>query len=157
MSELKEFPHNPRRISEKQFFNLKDSFQKYNYVELIAIDKDNTIIAGHMRAKALLSEDRGDEEIEVRVPNRKLSKDEREGYLIASNHITGEDDFDLLANYFDPELLLSNGMSEETLNFTPLEKLMEEEEQSSSDTKCPACGQKIKKNNKVITKGKSNG
>jgi hypothetical protein len=148
VSDLKEFPHNPRQITETQFFKLKNSFDEFNYVELIAIDKDNTILAGHMRLKALIAQGRLNEEIEVRVPNRRLSKTEREKYVIISNHVTGEDDFDILADYWDTDLLLECGMTEKQLGFTPIEKILEEEKEEPDTVepeKCKTCGQKIKK------------
>jgi len=110
-------PHgkNPRRMSEKQLDDLKRSIEKFNLVELPACDADGTILAGHQRMKVLQILGRGDEEIEVRLPNRPLTAQEREQYLLTSNAVHGEWDYDLLRN-FDTDLLLSIGFGEEDLS-----------------------------------------
>ena len=51
------------------------------------------ILAGHQRIKVLQLLGRGNEQIDVRVPNRKLTEKEAEAYMIGSNSITGEWDF----------------------------------------------------------------
>lgn len=102
---------NPRKISSSQLESLKRSFEKYNLVEIPAIDIDGTILAGHQRIKILKILGRGDEVIDVRVPNRKLTDEESKGYLISSNALGGSWDFDLLKD-FDIELLVDVGFSE---------------------------------------------
>lgn len=95
---------NPRKISSKQMEDLKKSLQKFNLVEIPAIDTDGTIIAGHQRIKALQLLDRGNEIIDVRIPNRKLTDKEVQTYLIASNKLGGDWDMELLKK-FDLETL----------------------------------------------------
>lgn len=104
---------NPRKISDKQMSDLTRSLKKYNLVEIPAVDTDGTILAGHQRIKALQLLGRGDELIDVRIPNRKLTKKESREYLIASNKLGGEWDFDLLKS-FDFETL-------EFAGFDPIE------------------------------------
>lgn len=111
VSELVPHIKNPRKISPSQLDALKRSFEKYNLVEIPAIDIDGTIIAGHQRIKILKILGRGDEVIDVRVPNRKLTDEESKGYLISSNALGGDWDFDLLKE-FDIELLVDVGFSE---------------------------------------------
>lgn len=103
-------PHskNPRSISDKQMNDLKKSLKKYNIVEIPAIDLDGTILAGHQRILALQLLGRGEEEIEVRVPNRQLTDQERDGYLVTSNAVTGEWDYEKL-KVFSPEFLVDIG------------------------------------------------
>jgi len=96
VNNLLPYEKNPRKISTSVMNHLKKSFRKFNLVEIPAIDTDNKIIAGHQRLKALQLLGRGDEEIEVRVPNRKLTKEEFEEYLITSNAVTGEWDYEKL-------------------------------------------------------------
>ena len=105
-------PHqnNPRKMSEKQVEDLKKSIEKFNLVEIPAIDTDNTILAGHQRLKIMQLIGRGDEVIDVRVPSRKLTDEERNEYLIRSNKNIGDWDFNLLAN-FDENLLLDVGFT----------------------------------------------
>lgn len=95
---------NPRAITDKQMSDLTRSLKKYNLVEIPAIDTDGKILAGHQRLKALKILGRGDEVIDVRVPNRKLTDQESKEYLIASNKLGGDWDFDLLKT-FDMETL----------------------------------------------------
>jgi len=90
---------NPRTISDKQMLDLKRSLKKYNLVEIPAIDTDGTILAGHQRIKALQLLGRGEDMIDVRVPNRKLTKEESKTYLIASNKLGGDWNFDLLKSF----------------------------------------------------------
>jgi DNA modification methylase len=79
--------------------DLKRSLKKFNLVEVPAIDTNGKILAGHQRIKALQLLGRGEELIDVRVPNRKLTKKEADEYLIASNKITAEWDMELLKEF----------------------------------------------------------
>ncbi|MBP6854894.1 MAG: DNA modification methylase [Candidatus Pacebacteria bacterium] len=115
VSELVPNSKNPRKISPSQLEALKRSFEKYNLVEIPAIDIDGTILAGHQRIKILKILGRGDEAIDVRVPNRKLTDEESKGYLIGSNALGGDWDFELLKE-FDLELLTDVGFSEVDLS-----------------------------------------
>ena len=90
---------NPRTITDKQMSDLKRSLKKYNLVEIPAVDADGTLLAGHQRMKALQLLGRGDEVIDVRVPNRKLTKKESDQYLFASNKLGGDWDLDLLKTF----------------------------------------------------------
>lgn len=102
---------NPRKISDKQMSDLKKSLKKYNLVEIPVIDLDNKILAGHQRLIALKVLGRADEEIDVRIPNRKLSEKEAKQYLIASNKLGGDWDYDLL-KHFDLEILSDAGFDD---------------------------------------------
>jgi DNA modification methylase len=90
---------NPRVMSNKQMSDLKRSLSKYGLVEIPAIDFNGEILAGHMRAKAMKLLGRGEEIIDVRYPNRKLTEEEAKTYLIASNKISGEWDTELLKSF----------------------------------------------------------
>jgi DNA modification methylase len=102
---------NPRKISDTQMSELTKSLQKFNLVEIPAIDYDGTILAGHQRIKALQLLKRGDEMIDVRIPNRKLTEKESKEYLIGSNKLGGDWDFELLKD-FEFDLLLDSGFEE---------------------------------------------
>lgn len=103
LSELIEFDKNPRYLTDKQKDDLKKSLQKFGLAEIPAIDTDNTIIAGHQRTR-ILAEIEGDIEIDVRVPNRKLTKKEFEEYNIRSNRNVGSWSNDLLSIFDKNEL-----------------------------------------------------
>jgi DNA modification methylase len=102
---------NPRIITNKQMSDIKKSLQKYNLVEIPAIDIDGKILAGHQRIKALQLLDRGEEIIDVRIPNRKLTEKEAKQYLIASNKLGGSWDFEALKS-FDMEILQLAGFED---------------------------------------------
>lgn len=113
---------NPRKITDKQMSDLTRSLKKYNLVEIPAIDTDGSILAGHQRIKALQLLGRGSELIDVRVPNRKLTEKESKEYLIASNKLGGDWDFDLLKS-FDFETLEFAGFDKiEIAEFTDKDK-----------------------------------
>ena len=109
-------PHdrNPRKMSDQQISDLRASIEKFNLVELPAVDADNTILAGHMRLRVMELIGRGEEKIEVRVPNRKLTEAERQEYMLRSNKNIGEWDWSLLAN-LDESILLAAGFTQEEL------------------------------------------
>lgn len=109
------YDNNPRTMSEKQVVDLKKSLKKFGLVEIPAIDTDGRIIAGHQRLKILQLLGRGQEEIDVRVPNRPLTQDEYEQYLLTSNAVTGDWDFEKLKS-FEMDLLLDSGFDADELN-----------------------------------------
>jgi site-specific DNA-methyltransferase (adenine-specific) len=94
---------NPNVNSGTEFEKLKASIKRDGYVEIIVVDIDGRIAAGNHRHRVLMELDMADTEIDVRVPNRKLTKTEFDRYLIASNALHGSWDFDVLREY-DPEL-----------------------------------------------------
>ena len=102
---------NPRVIADKQMSDLKKSLQKYNLVEIPAVDTDGKILAGHQRVLGLQLLGRGEEIIDVRIPNRKLTEKESKQYLIASNKLGGDWDYDLLKS-FDMEILQLAGFDD---------------------------------------------
>lgn len=118
---------NPRKISNKQMSDLKRSLKKFNLVEIPAIDYDGTILAGHQRIKALQLLGRGDELIDVRVPNRKLTEQEAKEYLIGSNNLGGDWDYDLLRS-FDMDTLTFAGFDQ-----VELAKFWDEDNQTKED------------------------
>jgi DNA modification methylase len=115
VNELVPYEKNPRTLSDKQREDLEASITKFNLVEIPAINTDNTIIAGHARLKIMQLLDRGKEEIDVRVPSRKLTKKEFEEYLLRSNKNTGSWDYELLKE-FDTEFLLDIGFDDADLS-----------------------------------------
>lgn len=114
VDDLLPYEKNPRKISNKQLADLKRSLKKFNLVEIPAIDTDGKIIAGHQRIKVLQLLGRGQEEIDVRVPNRKLTKEEYEQYLLSSNALGGDWDFEKL-QCFELSTLLEVGFDEDEL------------------------------------------
>jgi hypothetical protein len=117
LSQLTPYQYNPRIMTEKEAMRLKTSLDKHGYVEIIAINEDNVIVAGNQRYQLLLQELGGDYTIEVRVPDHLLTQAEFTDYLLDSNKISGEWDYDLLASIFDAEDLIAKGFTESELGF----------------------------------------
>ncbi len=115
INDLIPYEGNPRHMTEKQVEDLRKSLEKFNLVEIPAVNIDNIIIAGHQRLKILQLLGRGEEEIDIRLPNRTLTLEEVKEYNLRSNKNTGEWDYDLLAN-FDEELLKESGFESEELD-----------------------------------------
>lgn len=115
MSDLLPHKKSPRKITKEQMERLKQSFERFNLVEVPAVDTDGTILAGHQRVKLLIALGRGDEMIDVRVPNRKLTDEEAERYMIGSNSIHADWDYDLLKD-FSPSLLVDLGFDQKELD-----------------------------------------
>lgn len=103
---------NARIMSPKQMEDLKQSLKKFDLVELPVADADMTLLAGHQRLVAMRLLGREDETIPVRVPNRKLTKKEADRYLLSSNRIHGDFDWEKLAENFDVDTLLASGFDD---------------------------------------------
>jgi len=130
INDLIPYKENPRTMSEKQKNDLEESLKRFNLMSIPVINSDNTIISGHQRMKILQLVGRGKEEIDVRVPNRKLTKDEFREANLRENKNLGGWDWDMLAN-FDEELLLDVGFNEEELEnptFETTEDIEKEED-----------------------------
>lgn len=109
------YEKNPRQISDKQIADLKRSLETFGIVEVPAIGLDNKILAGHQRVKILQLIGKGETMVDVRVPNRPLTKKEFESYLLASNALGGDWDYSKLKS-FDIGLLLEIGFDERHLS-----------------------------------------
>lgn len=119
VKDLIKYPKNPRKISETEKSNIRISLQKFGLVEIPVIDTDNVLVAGHQRMELLLLTGMGETEVDVRVPNRKLTEDEFKRYNIISNRQAGKFDPDKLAASFDYTELVDWGF-----NATELPKSM---------------------------------
>ena len=139
INDLVPFEGNPRQMTEKQNEDLKKSLEKFDLAEIPAINKDNTILAGHQRLRILQSLGRGEEEIDVRIPDRQLDEKEVKEYNIRSNKNLGEWNFDVLANNFEVDNLLEWGFSENDFNIN-IDKFDDEKKEKL----CPKCGYKLK-------------
>lgn len=110
VKELIPFESNPRLITNKQRTDLQASIEKFDLVEIPAINLDNKLIAGHQRCKILMAQGRGEELIDVRVPNRLLTEQEFKEYNIRSNANTGSWDLNLLEDRFSNDELKDWGL-----------------------------------------------
>ncbi|QIX60879.1 DNA modification methylase [Hymenobacter sp. BT18] len=92
--------YNPRTLTEEGRERLTRSILKFNLAEIPAINLDNVVLAGHQRLAVLVDIGRGDELIDVRVPNRQLTKEELDEYNITSNVGAGQWDYQSLLDNF---------------------------------------------------------
>jgi DNA modification methylase len=116
VNELIPYKRNPRTMSEKQRNDLIRSLKRFNLVEIPAIDTDGKILAGHQRVMALQLMERGNELIEVRVPNRPLTNTEYKEYLLTSNRVHGDWDYDILSQFFEIDTLMVSGFDDNDLS-----------------------------------------
>lgn len=146
INDLVPYEFNPRQMSTKEVDALKESLEEFDLVEIPAVDTDNTIIAGHQRIMILMLEGRGEEEIDVRVPNRKLTDDEFRRYNIKSNLIHGSWNIDILAAHFGVDFLKAVGFSDEfmakiiTPDFKPVAGGDRLDKKEVKQVECPKCG-----------------
>jgi len=133
VKDLIPYEYNPRKLSEDKKQKLRDSLEKYNLAEIPAINTNDVIIAGHQRVVVLLEIGRGDEFIDVRVPNRELTELEFKEYNIRSNVSIGEWDIDILNAVFDDVDLLSLGLNVDDIPIPDLGLPMELQNEEESD------------------------
>lgn len=105
---------NPRRLSKEEKNQLSKSLDSFGVVEPIVINTDGTLIGGHQRFNILKSQ--GHKNIKCMMPHRILSEKEVDELTIRLNKNHGEFDFDLLANGYEPEDLISWGFTMEELH-----------------------------------------
>lgn len=111
LSDLHEWPDNPRILTEKGIKDLTNSVHKFGCCEPIIINIDNTICGGHGRKKVL--ESLKVETVDCYLPSRMLTIEEfKELNLRLNKNIAGEFDFEKLLNNFDIELLHDVGFED---------------------------------------------
>ncbi len=142
VSALRFHPKNPRIITEKGIGDMKASIAEFGYTEPVLINLDNVIIAGHKRVSAFLDWDQGNQEIDVRVPNRLLSVDEHERLMLKDNKMEeGNWDYDKLNNEFELVQLEDAGFTEANLtSYGPEPEKKEKEVKEKINKICPHCG-----------------
>lgn len=133
VSDLIPFEFNPRKLTEEKKQQLIRSLEKFNLVEIPAINTDGKIIAGHQRIKVLIAIGRGDEIIDVRVPNRPLTDQEFKEYNVTSNVQVGIWDLEVLEEVFSDLDLGGLGLDLKTLPGYKSQILGDEEEQPFND------------------------
>jgi len=100
VKDLKLLNFNPRTITEEKLKELSKSLDKFDLVEIPVINTDYTIIAGNQRIIALRISGKDNIDIDVRIPNRKLTDLELKQYCLISNSHSGKFDFDIIKNEF---------------------------------------------------------
>ncbi len=105
--------YNPRKISDKERFDLKESIKEFSEVEPVVINTDNHLIGGHQRVS--IYADLKIEEIDVRIPNRQLNIEEEMRLNLRLNKNTGDWDHEKLAE-MNIDMLLNVGFGDEELS-----------------------------------------
>jgi len=136
--------YNPRKASQKQLDDLKESIKRFGFPDPIIVNsaskRKNIIIGGHMRHK--VASELGLKELPVVYVNIPDIKKEQE-LNIRLNKNSGEFDFNMLAN-IDEDLLKDIGfdLSEMTI-ITGIEEPNEKEiDLLETKNECPKCGYK---------------
>jgi site-specific DNA-methyltransferase (adenine-specific) len=116
IKELKEYKDNPRRISDENLKKLAEHIKEDGYHQRLLVNKDNTIIGGHQRKKALLlSGYTEDDEIEVLKASAQLTQEQLDRLNIRDNLDFGRYDPLILFDRFEQEELLDFGIEENDL------------------------------------------
>ncbi len=109
VEELVVWKANPRRITKPDMARLVDRIKQHGFHAVIVIDADNTILSGNQRKVALMK--LKIKEVNVLVPSRKLSEDERRKIGLESNLNDGQWNFEKLKD-FKMDLLSDIGLSD---------------------------------------------
>lgn len=116
ITDLKPAEYNPRKSSEEQTKHLKESIEKFGFVDPIIVNSNparkNIIIGGHFRVRA--AKDMGIKEapvVFIDIPDIEREKE----LNIRLNKNTGDFDFDLLKE-FDQDLLKGVGFTSDELD-----------------------------------------
>ena len=139
LSELRRWNKNPRTISEEEFNKLVESIKRKGDHDILKINVDNTVISGNQRLEAFKVASA--EEVDVKVPDRKLTEKEMEEISLESNRHGGDWDLDKLANEFDAKILNSTGLLDDL-------KIGFNQEDAKKKVKtiiCPSCGYEFEK------------
>lgn len=106
---IKGWAKNPRKMSARQAEKLEESMKKFGVCQPLVVNRDMTVIGGHQRL--ITAKNLGITEIEVYIPEKKLSDKEFEELNIRLNKNNGFFDYDILANEFECTDLLEWGFS----------------------------------------------
>lgn len=113
VSDLKNWSKNPRKISSGSFERLLDKIKSRGFHDVIKIDTDNVVLSGNQRKKALAK--LNIREVNVLIPNRKLTKDEKNKIALESNISDGEWDYEGLKS-FNLDTLSDVGLDTEEIS-----------------------------------------
>jgi hypothetical protein len=109
IKDLIEAEYNPRRLTEIQYKQLKDSLLRFGIVDPVLVntneERKNIIIGGHQRTRVW--GDLGNETIPC--VELDLTLDQEKELNVRLNKNTGEFDFDMLNEFFDEDNLVDWG------------------------------------------------
>ncbi len=126
LADLKEWPDNPRKMTDSGLSNLKESITKFGVAEPLVINSKGVICGGHGRLKVLRG--MGIAEVDCYVPDPDLTEKEFQELNIRLNkNIAGEWDFDILAEKFEQNELLDWGFEKAEFGFNSSKGLTDED------------------------------
>lgn len=115
IAELRAAEYNPRRLTEKQYKELRASMTEMGTLQPAVVNtykgRENVIIAGHQRIK--IAKHMGMKDYPCLEVSFDPAKEKRANLRLNKN--LGEWDFDILANEFDMDELLEVGFTEKDL------------------------------------------
>lgn len=117
INKLNKAEYNPRDLTKKQFEDLKNSIAKFGIVDPILINvnekRKNIVIGGHQRIEVCKHLNIQ----EVPCVELNLNEEEEKELNIRLNKNQGMWNFDMLANYFNPDDLIDFGFNLKEINF----------------------------------------
>ncbi len=122
LSQLKDYPFNPRTITPEAFDKLKEQLETWGTIDRPCVTQEGMIIGGHQRTKALKK--LGVKELEVWIPDRELSDKEIAMLNMELNKTGGDFDKEMILSLYDPEFLKDTGWTNEEVDdlwTTPLQ------------------------------------
>jgi len=145
LSSLKPNPNNPRLIKDERFVKLVQSikdFPKMMELRPMVIDKDNIVLGGNMRLKAI--QELGMKEIPDDWVKKasELTEEEKKRFVITDNNSFGEYDWDIIANEWGDLPIEDWGVDLPNTEYNPENKEKEIDNSLSTEHECPSCGYK---------------
>lgn len=142
ISELKPYHKNPRLISKDQAANLSLCMEKFGLIDKPIVTRDGVIIGGHQRISLLKRNQQ--KEVECWIPNIDLSEKQIEELNLRLNKNQGEFDWDILANQYEGEELLTYGFEpEDLLGIIEKEDSKQKLLPKNHEIACPNCNYKF--------------
>ena len=115
IEDLKYAEYNPRQLSKDQFKHLKDSLDRFGFVDPVIVnknpDRENIIIGGHQRVKVAKKLGM----LDVPCIELDLSYDKEKELNVRLNKNTGDWDYDILVNNFNIDDLVEFGFDDSEL------------------------------------------
>ena len=115
IEDLKYAEYNPRQLSKNQFKHLKDSLDRFGFVDPVIVnknpDRENIIIGGHQRVKVAKKLGM----LDVPCIELDLSYDKEKELNVRLNKNTGDWDYDILVNNFNIDDLVEFGFDDSEL------------------------------------------
>lgn len=116
--DLKSWPNNPRKHSEKQRTKLKANIEKFGFTNPPIVDETATILSGHGRIEAAI--ELGLPMIPVRVISG-LTEADKVAFVIADNKLGLESDWDDTLLKAQMEIIIQNDFNIELTGFSTAE------------------------------------